>query len=118
MSNYTSFFSTRKTPQNQKIPGSNQQKNNAGGYTWKIDDWQQLDRFLILGAEGPTYYAGQQKLVVDNANAVMNCIKQNGVKVVNKIVEISDSGRAPKNDPALFALAMCLSKKLKCEKCF
>jgi 60 kDa SS-A/Ro ribonucleoprotein len=29
-----------------------------------------------------------------------------GVRAVNRIVEISDSGRAPKNDPAIFALAL------------
>jgi 60 kDa SS-A/Ro ribonucleoprotein len=33
-------------------------------------------------------------------------IKVDGVPAVKRIVEISDSGRAPKNDPAVFALAL------------
>jgi 60 kDa SS-A/Ro ribonucleoprotein len=36
----------------------------------------------------------------------VRCIKADGVRAVNRIVEISDSGRAPKNDPAIFALAL------------
>ena len=33
-----------------------QVRNNAGGYAYLIDPKQQLDRFLILGTEGGTYY--------------------------------------------------------------
>ena len=36
----------------------------------------------------------------------MRCIKADGIRAVNRIVEINDSGRAPKNDPAIFALAL------------
>jgi 60 kDa SS-A/Ro ribonucleoprotein len=31
------------------------------------------------------------------------------VRAVNRIVEISDAGRAPKNDPAIFALALAVT---------
>ena len=31
------------------------------------------------------------------------------VRAVNRVVEISDSGRAPKNDPAIFALALVVT---------
>ena len=34
------------------------------------------------------------------------CIAEDGVRVVRATSEISESGRAPKNDPALFVLAM------------
>jgi 60 kDa SS-A/Ro ribonucleoprotein len=66
----------------------------------------QLDRFLVLGSEDGTYYITPQKLTVDNANAVIRCLDEDGVRVVNRVVEISENGRAPKNDPALFVLAM------------
>lgn len=105
MKTYTSF-STRATPQSEPIPDSSQTRNNAGGYAWQIDDWAQLDRFLILGTEGGTYYVKERDLTADNAQAVMRCIKTDGRRAVDRIVEISLSGRAPKNDPALFALAM------------
>jgi 60 kDa SS-A/Ro ribonucleoprotein len=80
--------------------------NSAGGYTWQVDDWTRLDRFLILGAEGGTYYIGERDLVKQNHDAIVRCIQTDGVRAVNRIVEISDSGRAPKNDPAIFALAL------------
>lgn len=105
--NFRKFFSTRQTPQNQPIPGSNQVPNSAGGYSWAVDNWTRLDRFLILGSERGTYYASEQKLTVENAKVVEQCIYEDGVRVVNRVVEISQAGRAPKNDPALFVLAMC-----------
>ena len=104
--NYASQFNRRITPQSQPIPGSTQMPNSAGGYTWQVDDWTRLDRFLILGAEGGTYYIGERDLVKQNHDALVRCIQADGVRAVNRIVEISDSGRAPKNDPAIFALAL------------
>lgn len=109
MSHYRKHFNPRSTSQRQPIPNSAQIQNNAGGYAWKIDPWQQLTRFLVLGTEGGTYYVSEQKLTVDNANAVIRCLDEDGVRVVNHIVEISESGRAAKNDPALFALALAAS---------
>jgi len=102
-------YNRKETPQSESIPGTNQTKNDAGGFAWAVDDWKRLDRFLVLGSEGGTYYVSEQKLTRDNAEAVERCIKTDGVRVVNRIVEVSELGRAPKNDPALFCLAMCAS---------
>ena len=104
--NYAKLFNRRITPQLQPIPGSTQVPNSAGGYAWQADDWTRLDRFLILGAEGGTYYIGERELVKQNHDALVRCIQADGVRAVSRIVEISDSGRAPKNDPAIFALAL------------
>jgi 60 kDa SS-A/Ro ribonucleoprotein len=104
--NYARLFHRRHTPQSQPIPGSTQVPNSAGGYAWQVDDWTRLDRFLILGAEGGTYYIAERDLVKQNHDALVRCIKADGVRAVNRIVEISDRGRAPKNDPAIFALAL------------
>ena len=104
--NYARLFNRRITPQSQPIPGSAQAPNSAGGYAWQVDDWTHLDRFLILGAEGGTYYIGERELVKQNHDALVRCIQADGVRAVNRIVEISDTGRAPKNDPAIFALAL------------
>ena len=41
-----------QTPQNQPIPGTTQVPNSGGGYSWAVDDWTRLDRFLILGFRG------------------------------------------------------------------
>ena len=106
MKNYAKHVSTKVTPQNQPIFGTDQVQNNAGGYVFQIDNWNRLNRFLILGSEGGTYYASEHKITVDNAKNVIKCIKEDGIRVVNTIVEISQSVRAPKNDPAIFALAL------------
>lgn len=108
MSNiYSSVYNTKVTPQSEPIPGKDMVANSAGGFSFALDCWKQLDRFLILGSEGGTYYIGERKLTLDNAKNVEKCIKENGPRTVHRIVEVSDAGRAPKNDPALFALAMC-----------
>ena len=107
--NYAKTLNRRITPQSQPIPSSTQMPNSAGGYSWEVDDWTRFDRFLILGVEGGTYYIAEQDLVKQNHDALVRCIKADGVRAVNRIVEISDAGRAPKNDPAIFALALVVT---------
>ncbi|HEY6175873.1 MAG TPA: TROVE domain-containing protein [Kofleriaceae bacterium] len=106
MFKFTKFFATRATPQQEPIPGSKQVANSAGGFAWQIDDWARLDRFLILGSEGGTFYIAERALTIASAEAVRRCIAADGVRTVGRIVAISGSGRAPRNDPAIFALAM------------
>ena len=57
--------------------------NSAGGYTWPVDDWVRLDRFLILGAEGGSYYASERTLVRENAEAVERCLRADGRRAVS-----------------------------------
>lgn len=106
---YLRKYSTKETPQSEKIPFSKQVENSAGGYSFVVDEWKRLHRFLILGSEGGTYYISERKLIIENAQVVEECIKKDGLRVIRTIVEISDTGKAPKNDPALFVLAMCAS---------
>lgn len=106
MPSYLTEFSTRVTPQSHPITGSTQVANSAGGHSWAIDDWARLDRFLILGSDGGSYYATQPALTRENAEAVIRCISADGPRVVAWIVGVSVAGRAPKNDPAIFALAL------------
>ena len=103
---YLKRITTRRAPQSAPIPGSTQVPNSAGGYTWSVDDWTRLRRFLVLGSEGGSYYATEQTLTVANAGAVARCVAADGVRAVETIVDVSRRGAAPKNDPALFALAM------------
>jgi len=102
----TQARSIKNPPQSEPL-NERQVKNSAGGYSYPVTDWVRLDRFLILGSEGGSYYATEQKLTKENAQAVLRCIKEDGVRVVNRVAEISHGGRAPKNDPALFVLALC-----------
>jgi 60 kDa SS-A/Ro ribonucleoprotein len=104
MTNYARIFSLFKTPQSQPIAGT--VANSGGGYVFPVDDWVRLERFLILGSEGGSYYAGERQLTRENAEAVIRCLAEDGVRAVQRLVEVSASGRAPKNDPAIFALAL------------
>lgn len=88
----------------EPLPG--QIANHAGGYYFPIDDNHQLDRFLILGSDSGTYYATPTELTLENTKTIQRLIEKDGVKVVDRIIEISSSGRAAKNKPALFALAL------------
>ncbi len=84
-------------------------RNAAGGYVFPVTDWTRLERFLILGSDAGTYYAGARALTLDNAAAVRRCLAADGPRTVRTLVDVSLRGRAPKNDPALFALAMAAS---------
>ena len=103
---YLKRHGTRRVPQWAPIPGSGQVPNSAGGFAWEVDDWARLRRFLILGSEGGSYYASEWALTRENAQAADRCIREDGRRAVAEIVRVSEEGRAPKNDPALFALAM------------
>jgi 60 kDa SS-A/Ro ribonucleoprotein len=107
--------STKSTPQSEPMR-ADQVLNEAGGYVWELDNWAKLRRFLILGSEGGSYYVGERKLTKQNVAALDACVKEDGVKTVNEIVAISDGGRAPKNDQALYALAYAISHGDKATK--
>ncbi|HET9958477.1 MAG TPA: TROVE domain-containing protein [Polyangiaceae bacterium] len=102
---YASHFSTLQTPQTEKA-APNQVQNNAGGFSFQITPQQQLERWLVLGSEGGTYYVTEKKLTRDNAKTVIACLDADGPGTVSMIASFSESGRAPKNDPAIFALAI------------
>ncbi len=80
--------------------------NSAGGTAFPVDDWTRLRRFLVLGSEGGTFYASEAALTRENAEALERCLAADGVRTVKEIVAVSVAGRAPKIDPAIFALAM------------
>jgi 60 kDa SS-A/Ro ribonucleoprotein len=107
MSNYLkNVLNQKQTPQNQPIPGKQMVANSAGGYSFAVDKWHRLSRFLVLGSEGGSYYANERALTVENADNVLACIREDGLRVVRETVAISEAGRAPKNDPAIFVMAL------------
>jgi 60 kDa SS-A/Ro ribonucleoprotein len=105
--NYAQHFNPRRTPQSEQADGR-QAENNAGGWSFTVDRWKRLERFVVLGSEG-SYYAGERTLTRENALAVLECLNEDGPRAVKVIADISDAGRAPKNDPAVFALALAAS---------
>lgn len=83
-----------------------QKENNAGGYSYVIDNWTQLKRFLILGTEKGTYYCKEEDITKQNIDTVRACITEDGTRVVNEIYDIARKGRAPKRDVYIYVLAL------------
>jgi 60 kDa SS-A/Ro ribonucleoprotein len=105
MSLYASLFRPAATPQSEPMD-PRQVTNNAGGYVFALNDWARLDRFLVLGSDAPTYYQSARALTRENAKSVLACLAADAPRAIARIVEMSLSGRAPKQDPAIFALAL------------
>lgn len=98
----------RSTPQTEKAD-PRQVANNAAGFTFAVTPDVRLRRFLVLGTEGGTYYVGAKELTKDNAAVVLDFARNRTADLVREVVEISTAGRAPKQHPALFALAAAAS---------
>lgn len=103
-----SGINLRKTAQSQQAD-PRQVKNNAGGFTFEVTPEVRLRRFLVLGVEGGTFYVGAKDLAKDNAAVVMDFARNRTADLVREVVEISTAGRAPRQNPALFALAAAAS---------
>lgn len=110
-------FATPQSTPSRHTP-TPQRANAAGGYVFTIDPVARLHRFLTLGVDGPSYYADAAALATENATVVY-AFADGTVSLphgesphralVDTIVEISTSGRAPRQNPALFALAIASS---------
>lgn len=110
--NYAGHIADKSTPQSEPLLGreSEQKQNRAGGHTFVITPWQQLDRFLMLGSEKGTYYAGEHEMTVENAQNVLACIHEDAHRVMNRVVEFSTQGRVAKQSPLIFVAALCACK--------
>lgn len=96
---------SQPTPQTQQAH-PNQVPNSAGGWSFQVDHWKQMQRFLILGSQEGTYYIGAKELTLANMEAVKTCLREDGLRAVQMIASFSREGRAAKNSPAIFALAL------------
>lgn len=88
-----------------------QKKNHAGGYTFRVSDWDALDRFLVLGCEGGTYYVKEDKAIKKSVKCLDRCVQEDYKRAADLIESTSLSGRAIKNDPAIFCLAIMAADK-------
>jgi len=97
-----------KATQREPIVGreADMTKNNAGGYVFSTDTLTRVRRFLILGSEGGTYYASERDLTRENLKALNIAATNTPKELIELIVSVSTAGRAPKNDYALYALAV------------
>ncbi|MDR0960144.1 MAG: TROVE domain-containing protein [Propionibacteriaceae bacterium] len=98
-------INVRATP--QSAPASaGQVVNSAGGFVFTVDDRTRLRRFLTLGTEAGSYYVTERELTKQNARFLIALAQRDPRLVVDEAVAISLAGRAPKQNPTLFALAV------------
>jgi 60 kDa SS-A/Ro ribonucleoprotein len=102
---------TVNTPATAPIKGreSEMAPNNNGGFSFTLDKWGVLDRFLLIGTESAGYTVSSKDLTAKAFNNVIACAKEDGPRLIKRVLEISVNGRAPKNDPAVVALAIAAS---------
>lgn len=101
-------YRNTSTPQNEKA-ASGQKKNHAGGFSFTITDFERAKRFVILGAADGFYQTGAT-LAKENAKTIEKVIKDGKSRdLVDYITEVSLAGRAVKQQPGLFALAILSS---------
>lgn len=112
MKKYLKEVVSKPTPQQEKAR-SDQVQTHEGGYVWNIDVWGRLNRFLVLGSEGGSYYVGERELTKQNVDGIIEAIDTDYRKAIDIIADVSHSGRAPSNDPAIFALALAASYNRK-----
>lgn len=108
MANALTRTLTTPTPQSRPLD-ERQVENSAGGYSYGVDKWARLRRFLILGTEGGTYYIGERDLTVENMRTVTECVAEDPERAVAQIVEVSVEALAPRNTQAIYALAVAAS---------
>lgn len=105
----SSFGTNVSTPQRERVPGRHDQvQNNEGGFVFQIDPMEQFKRFLTMGTTGGTYYVGEAELTKECGELVLSFTQDEWmqIKAIDELVMISLAGRAPKQNPTLFALAI------------
>ena len=74
--------------------GRTQVRADNGGYVYPLDRWARVDRFLILGSEGGTFYATEQRLTKENAVNLVEAVREDGARVVARVIALSTSSIA------------------------
>ena len=105
MPRYTQLYNPSATPVTEQAR-PDQVVNNTGGFVFALTPMKQLERFCVLGSDQPTYYVSAQKLTRENARVVEACWQAHPIETAAIISTISTENRAPKNTPAIFALAL------------
>lgn len=104
------FDPARRTTPAHEQATPDQVRSNQGGYVFQVDYMERAKRFLILGSEESFYQSGS-KLSMESAATLSRIARSDKVfELINLIVDISVSGRAPKQSPGLFALAVVINQ--------
>lgn len=100
--------SSQSTNQTDRAKAT-QVKNNSGGYVFQVSDESRLERFLTTGVDGGTVNVSEKVHARESVDFLERMILANEAGVLEKIVEISVSGRSYTQSPALFTLALVIA---------
>jgi 60 kDa SS-A/Ro ribonucleoprotein len=85
--------------------------NNAGAkQVFAVSKWTQFERFLILGSSSGTYYVSAKDHTEKNLDVVKACVTEDGKRAARLIRDVSFNGRAVRQSPGLFALAVVIAE--------
>lgn len=107
---YANVLRPPATPTQREQAHPAQARNNAGGYSFKVDIFSRLTRFLILGSDGGTYYVKARKATDQNLEVVRQCMEENAARTVALIADVAKTGRSYRADSYLLALAYVAAK--------
>jgi len=82
--------------------------NHTGGWGFAVADEVRLRRFLTMGTTGGTFYVDEAQLTRENGELVLAWARDRTGQLVGLVTQISVAGRAPRQAPALLALAAAL----------
>lgn len=91
-------------PTEKALP--NQVENNAGGFVFAVSDKSRLERFLIIGTDGGTFYVGEKKLTDENVAFLKDLIARDETLVRETMLAVADGNRAFRVSPTIFTAAM------------
>lgn len=86
-----------------------QVQNNTGGFVYEVSPKSRLERFLILGVDGGTFYVSENDLTKQNVDWLKGIISDDPQLVLDTILDVSTTGRAYRNSAAIFVLALVLN---------
>lgn len=104
LSRYSSNQAQNRNSVHTALPG--QVENNTGGFVYSVSDKARLERFLILGTDGGTYYVSETDLTKQNVDWLISLIQKDPGLVLHTVLDVSTNGRAFKQNPAIFAMAL------------
>lgn len=83
--------------------------NNAGTKVFAIGDKEKLERFLMIGTFGGTYYASEQKLTDEATATLIQMIETSPSIVLDLTAKFVREKRLLKLDTALYVLALLVT---------
>lgn len=103
--NLLAAVAPKRRSQTQRLD-ERQVLNNAGGFVYALGDEGRLTRFLVLGTEGGTLYAGERAHTVQATDFVRELVSRDASLALRVTLDVVRGNRAPKPDPALLVLAL------------